>query len=57
MDVFAKKESLLMNTFNDRLAEDSQKVKSWAVSLPIHTVYGSVSASIAGRYKAPLAGI
>jgi hypothetical protein len=45
-----------MNTFNDRLAGDSQKVKSWAVSLPIHTVYGSVSAGIAGRYKAPLAG-
>jgi hypothetical protein len=56
MDVFAKKESLLMDTFNDRLAGDSQKVKSWAVSLSIHTVYGSVSEGIAGRYKAPLVG-
>jgi len=45
-----------MDTFNDRLAGDSQKVKSWEVSQPIDTVYGSVSAGIAGRYKAPLAG-
>jgi len=46
-----------MDTFNDRLAGDSRKVKSWGVSQPIDTVYGSVSAGIAGRYKAPLAGI
>jgi len=45
-----------MDTFNDRLAGDSQKVKSWEVSQPIDTVYGSVSASTAGRYKTLLAG-
>jgi len=45
-----------MNTFNDRLAGDSQKVKNWEVSLPVDTVYGSVSAGIAGRYKTLPAG-